>query len=158
LSRARSSNISPTRRDASAARRRGSEWRSASGCSGRWAVSGSQANHFRIYASEKIPYAIDRYTDEVNRLFGVMNRRLADHEYLAGLYSIADMACVGWTRGWKRYGQEITDFPHLARWLDALLARPAVQRGLALNIPGRQQRDLSKDEEARKILFGQRTR
>ena len=117
-----------------------------------------QANHFRIYASEKIPYAIDRYTDEVNRLFGVMNRRLADHEYLAGPYSIADMACVGWTRGWKRYGQEITDFPHLARWLDALLARPAVQRGLALDIPGRQQRDLSKDEEARKILFGQRAR
>jgi glutathione S-transferase len=56
-----------------------------------------QANHFRVYVTEKIPYAIDRYTDEVNRLFGVMNRRLADHEYLAGPYSIADMACVGWT-------------------------------------------------------------
>ena len=68
-----------------------------------WQMSGlgpmaGQANHFRIYASEKIPYAIDRYTDEVNRLFGVMNRRLVDHEYLAGPYSIADMACVGWTR------------------------------------------------------------
>jgi GST-like protein len=117
-----------------------------------------QANHFRIYAKEKIPYAIDRYTDEVNRLFGVMNRRLADHEYLAGPYSIADMASVGWTRGWKRYGQEIADFPHLARWLDAVLARPAVQRGLALDIPGRKPHDLAKDEAARKILFGQRAR
>ena len=120
-----------------------------------WQVGGlgpmaGQANHFRIYAAEKIPYAIDRYTDEVNRLFGVMNRRLADHEYLAGPYSIADMACVGWTRGWKRYGQEISDFPHLARWLDAVLARPAVQRGLALDIPGRKQHDLATDEEARK--------
>jgi GST-like protein len=81
-----------------------------------WQVGGlgpmaEQANHFRIYAAEKIRYAIDRYTDEVNRLFGVMNRRLADHEYLAGPYSIADMACVGWTKGRKRYGQEISDFP-----------------------------------------------
>ncbi len=59
-----------------------------------------QASHFRVYASEKIPYAIDRYTNEVNRLFGVMNRRLADREYLAGAYSIADMACVGWTKVW----------------------------------------------------------
>ena len=122
-SRARSCSISPTRRAASAARRRASEWRSASGCSGRWAVSGRWPARPIISAStpsEKIPYAIDRYTDEVNRLFGVMNRRLADHEYLAGPYSIADMACVGWTRGWKRYGQEIADFPHLARWLDAV--------------------------------------
>ena len=117
-----------------------------------------QANHFRVYASEKIPYAIDRYTNEVNRLFGVMNRRLADHEYLAGRYSIADMTCVGWTKGWKRYGQEISDFPNLARWLDAVLARPAVQSGLALDIPGRKQHDLATDEEARKILFGQRAR
>ena len=128
-----------------------------------WQVAGlgpmaGQANHFRHYAAEKIPYAIDRYTDEVNRLFGVMNRRLADHEYLAGPYSIADMACVGWTRGWKRYGQEISDFPHLARWLDAVLARPAVQRGLALDIPGRKEHDLATDEAARRILFGQRAR
>ncbi len=117
---------------------------------------GGQANHFRIYAAEKIPYAIERYTNEVNRLFGVMNRRLAGHEYLAGPYSIADMACVGWTKGWKRYGQEISDFSHLARWLDAMLARPAVQRGLALDIPGRRKHDLATDEAARRILFGQR--
>jgi GST-like protein len=128
-----------------------------------WQIGGlgpmcGQANHFRIYASEKIPYAIDRYTNEVNRLFGVMDRRLADHEYLAGSYSIADMASVGWARGWKRCGQEISEFPHFARWLDAVLGRPAVQRGIALDVPGRKPRDLATDEEARKILFGQRAR
>jgi GSH-dependent disulfide-bond oxidoreductase len=117
-----------------------------------------QANHFRNYAADKIPYAIERYTDEVNRLFGVINKRLADREFLAGPYSIADMACVGWTKGWKRYGQEITDFRHLARWLDAVLARPAVQRGITLDIPGRRQHDLATDQEARRILFGQRAR
>ena len=117
-----------------------------------------QANHFRVYAAEKIPYAVQRYTDEVNRLFGVMNRRLADHGYLAGRYSIADIACVGWARGWKRYGQDIADFGHVQRWLDAVLARPAVQRGIALGVPGRKLHDLTKDEEARKVLFGQRAR
>ena len=117
-----------------------------------------QANHFRNYAADKIPYAIGRYTDEVNRLLGVMNRRLAELEFLAGAYSIADMACVGWARGWKRYGQEISDFPHLARWLDTVLARPAVQRGIALEILGRRHHDLATDEAARRILFGQRAR
>jgi GSH-dependent disulfide-bond oxidoreductase len=117
-----------------------------------------QANHFRVYAAEKIPYAIDRYTNEINRLFGVMNRRLAAREFLAGPYSIADMACVGWAKGWKRYGQDLAEFPHLARWLDTLLARPAVQRGLALDVPDRKPMDLAKDEEARKVLFGQRAR
>ena len=128
-----------------------------------WQVGGlgpmaGQANHFRIYAAEKIPYAIQRYTDEVNRLFGVMNKRLADHEYLAGPYSIADMAAVGWARGWKRLGQEIDDFPDVQRWLQAVEARPAVARGLALDDPNRVKVDLSTDEEARKALFGQRAR
>jgi len=128
-----------------------------------WQVGGlgpmaGQANHFRHYASEKIPYAIDRYTNEVNRLYGVMNRRLESHEFLAGPYSIADMACIGWVRGWNRAGQEITDFPHLHRWLDALLARPAVAKGIALDDPNRRPIDLASDEEARKILFGQRAR
>jgi GST-like protein len=117
-----------------------------------------QAHHFRLYAPETIPYAIDRYTNEVNRLFGVMNKRLASHEYLAGAYSIADMACVGWVKGWKRMGQELEDFSHLARWLNALLARPAVEKGIALDVPGRRRADLSQDVEARKILFGQRAR
>ncbi|MGO9769394.1 MAG: glutathione binding-like protein [Roseiarcus sp.] len=129
-----------------------------------WQVGGlgpmaGQANHFRIYAQEKIPYAIQRYTDEVNRLFGVMNRRLEHNAYLAGaFYSIADMACVGWTKGWERMGQDIEAFPHLKRWLDAMLARPAVQRGIALDVPGRRKSNLATDEEARKMLFGQRAR
>jgi GST-like protein len=128
-----------------------------------WQVGGlgpmaGQTNHFRLYAQEKIPYAIQRYTDEVNRLFGVMNRRLAANEYLAGSYSIADIACVGWVKGWARMGQEIATFPYLSRWLGALLARPAVQRGIALDAPGRRKSDLSTNEAARKVLFGQRAR
>ena len=128
-----------------------------------WQVGGlgpmaGQANHFRIYAKEKIDYAIARYTDEVNRLFGVMDRRLATREHLAGGYSIADMASIGWIQGWKRMGQELDDFPHLKRWKTALEARPAVQRGLALDIEGRRKSDLATDEEARKTLFGQRAR
>jgi GSH-dependent disulfide-bond oxidoreductase len=116
-----------------------------------------QANHFRIYAPEKVPYAIDRYTNEVNRLYGVMNRRLADRPFLAGDYSIADIACVGWASGWERQGQDIDAFPHLKRWLETVLARPAVQRGLAVKVEA-EAYDLSKDKEAQAILFGQRAR
>ena len=128
-----------------------------------WQVGGlgpiaGQANHFRLYAQEKLPYAIQRFTDEANRLFGVMDRRLADHEYLAGSYSIADMACVGWARGWRRMGQDIAEFPHVARWLNVVLARPAVARGVALDDPRRRKIDLATDEQARKVLFGQRAR
>ena len=116
-----------------------------------------QANHFRNYAPEKIPYGIDRYTNEVNRLFGVMNRRLEHNEYLAGdFYSIADMACVGWARGWDRMGQDLAEFPHLKRWLEALLERPAVKTGLAVAAEARG--NLADDKEAQKILFGQRAR
>ena len=118
-----------------------------------------QANHFRLYAAEKIPYAIDRYTDEVNRLFGVMNRRLADHEYLAGPYSIADMACVGWARGWKRMRAGHRRFPAsraLAQRGAGAACRPA--RTLRSTYRAARKRDLSRDEEARKILFGQRAR
>ncbi|MGA2794120.1 MAG: glutathione S-transferase N-terminal domain-containing protein [Roseiarcus sp.] len=128
-----------------------------------WQVGGlgpmeGQANHFRNYAADKIRYAIDRYTDEVNRLFGVMNKRLEHNEYLAGNYSIADMACVGWAKLWERMGQDIGEFPHLARWLDRVLARPAVQKGIAVAAEARRNVDLSRDEEARKVLFGQRAR
>ncbi|MEM1364230.1 MAG: glutathione S-transferase N-terminal domain-containing protein, partial [Pseudomonadota bacterium] len=72
-----------------------------------------QAHHFRQYAPEKIPYGIDRYTNEVNRLYGVMNKRLADRDYLAGDYSIADMACIGWVVPYERQGQDLNDFPNL---------------------------------------------
>ena len=115
-----------------------------------------QAHHFRQYAPEKLPYAIDRYTNEVNRLYGVMNKRLADREFLAGEYSIADMASIGWTRSYKNQGQELEDFPHLKRWFDAILARPAVERALAV---GQERRNnLADDKDAQKVLFGQRAR
>lgn len=117
-----------------------------------------QAHHFRIYAPEKIPYAIERYTNEVHRLYGVMNTRLKDREFLAGDYSIADIACVGWAKLWERQGQKIEEFPHLKRWLEAVLARPAVQRGLAVNAEERQKVDLAKDKDAQRVLFGQRAR
>ena len=87
-----------------------------------------QYNHFGNYAPEKLPYAIDRYRNEVNRLFGVMNKRLADRDYLAGEYSIADMASYPWVVPWERQGQNIADFPHLKRWLEAIADREAVKR------------------------------
>ena len=117
-----------------------------------------QANHFRNYAPEKVEYGINRYTNEVNRLYGVMNKRLAERDYLAGPYSIADIACVGWARGWKRMGQEISDFPHLARWLDVVLTRPAVQRGIEAGMQDHPATDLATDKAAQAILFNQRAR
>ena len=113
-----------------------------------------QANHFRHYAPEKIAYGINRYTDEVNRLYGVMNTRLADREYLAGAYSIADMASWPWIVPHERVGQDLNDFPHLKRWFEALQARPAVDRGYKVGQELRQEMS----EEAKKVLFGQRAR
>lgn len=118
-----------------------------------------QAHHFRDYAPEKIAYGIDRYTNEVNRLYGVMNRRLAGRDYLAGDYSIADMACVGWVRSYEKQGQDLNDFPHLKRWFETVMARPAVERGIAVGQEERaRQANLAEDKEAQKILFGQRAR
>ena len=116
-----------------------------------------QLNHFKHYARETLPYAIKRYEDEVNRLYGVMNKRLADRDFLAGRYSIADMACVGWVNMWKRQDQNIDDFPHLKRWLETVKARPAVQRGMALGQELRQGIDM-KDPKVQAVLFGQRAR
>ena len=115
-----------------------------------------QAHHFRIYAPEKIPYAIDRYTNECNRLYGVMNRRLAAREYLAGDYSIADIASFGWARSYERQGQDLGDFPNLKRWFDAMQARPAVMRGVEVGQEYR--RNLAGDKDAQKVLFGQTAR
>ena len=126
-----------------------------------WQVGGlgpmaGQAHHFRQYAPEKVQYGIDRYTNEVNRLYGVMNRRLAEAEYLGGDYSIADMAAVGWIRPHKNQGQDLDDFPHLKRWYDAIMARPAVMRGMAVGNERRS--NLASDKEAQKVLFGQKAR
>ena len=110
-----------------------------------------QLGHFKNYAPDKIPYAIKRYQDEVNRLFGVMNRRLTDREFLGGEYSIADIACFGWVHALARAPEDTADFPHLQIWLDTLRARPAVKRGLAVG------EDLRRPitDEAKKVLFGQ---
>ncbi len=116
-----------------------------------------QLNHFKLYARETLTYAIKRYEDEVNRLYGVMNTRLADRPFLAGKYSIADMACVGWVNLWKRQDQNIDDFPHVKRWLETVKARPAVQRGMALGLELRQGIDM-KDPKVQAVLFGQRAR
>jgi len=90
-----------------------------------------QTHHFRIYAPEKIDYAIRRYSNEAARLYGVLDRQLADNEFVAGAdYSIADMAIFPWTRSHKNQGIEISEFPSVSRWIDLLLSRPAVQRGL----------------------------
>jgi GSH-dependent disulfide-bond oxidoreductase len=111
-----------------------------------------QAHHFRQYAPETVPYGIDRYTNECNRLYGVMDRRLADREFLAGDYSIADMACWPWAILNERQGQDINDFPNLKRWIEAIEARPAAARGQLIGADYRQNID---DEESRKVLFGQ---
>ncbi len=116
-----------------------------------------QAIHFRRYAPEQIAYALARYTDEVSRLYGVMNRHLADREFLAGRYSIADIACVGWVRLAERQGQDLAQFPHLARWFETIRARAAVKRAFAIRIEAASAVDL-KDPKVRAVLFGQRAR
>ena len=116
-----------------------------------------QVHHFRIYAPEKIPYAIDRYTNEANRLYGVLNKRLADREFVAGEYSIADMAIAPWAKLWERQGQNIDEFPHVKRWLQTVLARPAVVRALNVRSDDRNTTNL-KDPAVQAVLFGQRAR
>jgi len=117
-----------------------------------------QTHHFRLYAPEPIPYAVARFTDECNRLYGVMNRRLAEHPYLAGdAYTIADMACVGWASRWERQGQDPGQFPQVRRWLDAVRARPAVQRGMHIWIEEAGRVDM-RDPQVRAVLFNQRAR
>ena len=111
-----------------------------------------QAHHFRQYAPETVPYGIDRYTNECNRLYGVMDRHLADREFLAGDYSIADMACWPWAILHERQGQDINDFLNLKRWIETIEARPAAARGQLVGADHRRNID---DEESRKVLFGQ---
>jgi len=114
-----------------------------------------QAHHFRQYAPEQVPYGIERYTNECNRLYGVLNRRLEDREFIAGEYSIADMACWPWILLHQRQGQDIAEFPHIKRWLDTIQARPAVTKGERL---GNDRRTSITDEASRKVLFNQTAR
>ncbi len=111
-----------------------------------------QNNHFANYAPEKIPYAIDRYVNETNRLYGVLDRQLAKHTFIAGDYSIADMASYPWVAIWERQGQTIDDFPHVKRWLNAIKMRPGTERAYA---KAALYRNEGMTEEAKKVLFGQ---
>ena len=112
-----------------------------------------QAHHFRLYAPEKIEYAFNRYTNEASRLYRVVDTRLADAEYLAGDYSIADMATYPWLRYHENQGQKLEDYPHLKRWYDALSERPAVQKGLAV-LQEESRSPQQMDPQAKTLLFG----
>jgi GST-like protein len=111
-----------------------------------------QAHHFRVYAPEKIAYAIDRYTSEARRLYGVMDRQLADRDYIAGkTYTVADMAVWPWLRSWENQGVLMDDYPNVKAWFEAIGNRPAVQRGVQVLADRR--RPLL-DDKARDALFG----
>jgi GST-like protein len=124
-----------------------------------WQMAGlgpmaGQNGHFSQYAPDKIPYAIDRYVKETNRLYGVLNKRLTDREFLAGDYSIADMASYPWIVPYERHGQTLDDFPHLKRWFETIRARPAVERAYEKAKGVNTQTGIN-TEEQRRILFGQ---
>jgi GSH-dependent disulfide-bond oxidoreductase len=127
-----------------------------------WQVGGfgpmlGQFNHFAVYAPEKLPYAIKRYTDEAHRLYGVLDRQLAGKEYVAGEYSIADMAIIGWSNGYVRQGIDPVEFPNFAAWRERVNARDAVKRALAIVVPPENAgTDLASDKDAQKVLFNQR--
>lgn len=112
-----------------------------------------QNHHFTQYAPEKIPYAIDRYRKETERLYGVLDEQLTDREFIAGSYSIADMAAYPWIVPYERQGQDLNHFPHIKRWFEAIKGRPAVQRAYALADTVSSQATVT--EESRAILFGQ---
>lgn len=121
-----------------------------------WQMAGlgpmaGQNGHFNIYAPEKVPYAIDRYTRETERLYGVLDRRLADRAFIAGDYSIADMASYPWIVPYAQHKQDLSAFPNLTRWFDTIAARPATIRAYAHAPASRP----PMTEEERRILFGQ---
>jgi GST-like protein len=124
-----------------------------------WQMAGlgpmaGQNHHFRLYAQDKIPYAIDRYVNETNRLYGVLNKRLADRAYVAGAaYTIADIASYPWIVPYERQGQDLKDFPHLKRWFEDIRNKPATIRAYAKAADINTRPPM--DDEARKILFGQ---
>lgn len=127
-----------------------------------WQVGGlgpmaGQNGHFRVYAPEPVPYAIDRYTRETARLYGVLDRRLAGREFIAGEYSIADMACYPWIVPHAAHAQNLADFPHVRRWFDAIRARPATQRAYA-GVADAYSPTRSISDAQRDVLFGTASR
>jgi GSH-dependent disulfide-bond oxidoreductase len=126
-----------------------------------WQMAGlgpmaGQNHHFARYAPQPIPYAIERYVKETNRLYGVLNKRLAGRDYIAGEYSIADLACYPWIVPYESQGQRLEDFPHLQRWFERIRARPATVRAYDKAAAINSENTLS--EEARRVLFGQSAR
>lgn len=112
-----------------------------------------QNHHFNIYAPEKIPYAMERYIKETTRLYGVLNKRLADRQFVASTYSIADMAIYPWIVPYEKQGQDLNEFPHLKRWFEEIAERPGVKK--AYSLAEKYQVPTQMDDEAKKILFGQ---
>jgi len=128
-----------------------------------WQMAGlgpmaGQCHHFRNYAPIKIPYAIDRYVNETNRLYGVLDDRLAGRDFVAGAYSIADMAIYPWTKLWKNQGQDIEDFSNVKQWMARVADRPAVDRGMAVSRDAWSSTSLAEDKQAQSVLFGQTRR
>ena len=126
-----------------------------------WQVAGlgpmaGQNHHFARYAPQKIPYAIERYVNETNRLYGVLNHRLSDRSYVAGDYSIADIACYPWIVPYEAQGQRLEQFPHLKRWFERIRERPATVRAYAK--AAAVNTDDTMTEEAKRVLFGQTAR
>ena len=125
-----------------------------------WQVGGlgpmaGQIGHFNVYAPEKVPYAIDRYTRETNRLYGVLDKQLAGRTFIAGDYSIADMACYPWIVPHQAHGQSLDEFPNLKRWFEAVKARPATMRAYAKAPDSYSRERAGISDEERRILFGQ---
>jgi GST-like protein len=123
-----------------------------------WQVGGlgpmlGQNHHFTQYAQEKVPYAIERYVKETARLYAVLNKQLSQYEFMAGEYSIADMACYPWILLYEKQQQRIEDFPHVKRWMEQVQKRPAVQRAYAKAAEINASPTMT--DEAKKILFGQ---
>ena len=126
-----------------------------------WQMAGlgpmaGQNHHFGTYAPEKIPYAIERYVNETNRLYGVLDARLGDRDFVAGDYSIADMACYPWIVPYERQGQRLEDFPNLKRWFETIQARPAVVR--AYEKAKAISEGPTVTEDSKGVLFGQTAR
>jgi len=115
-----------------------------------------QANHFKYVAPEPMPYAVDRYVNETKRLFGILDHRLTDRDYIAGDYSIADMASYSWSTIFTRLDIAIEEFPALQRWQSRIAERPAVKRGMALLADKRQTSPQPVDEKTREILYGKK--
>lgn len=117
-----------------------------------------QNHHFAMYAPEKIEYAIKRYRDETNRLYGVLDRQLEGQDYICGEYSIADISAIGWANGYERQDIDIAEFSNVKAWLARMNARPAVAKGINVGIEERDKLNLENDKSAQNMLFNQRAR